>query len=139
MIDRDPAHLDPVFRERLGKVLADLGRWCIAHKRGYQPMVIEGLRSRKRQLSLIATGKSWTLFSRHCEGLAADVAPVGPDGQIDWDDEHFWAYYGHLVRLRGLVWGGDWRQRDMVHCEWPASDRNTRKCAVAWLKSKGLI
>jgi peptidoglycan L-alanyl-D-glutamate endopeptidase CwlK len=53
--------------------------------------VIEGLRSKERQRELYAQGRSrpgsivtWTLTSKHCDGLAVDLLPVNPaTGKID--------------------------------------------------------
>ncbi|MBY4850898.1 M15 family metallopeptidase [Serratia marcescens] len=48
--------------------------------------VIEGLRSRERQVELVATGKSKTMNSRHLTGHAVDLMPVG----ADWNDYKCW-------------------------------------------------
>lgn len=47
--------------------------------------VLEGIRSRQRQVQLVATGKSKTVNSRHLTGHAVDVAPI-EGGKIPWND-----------------------------------------------------
>jgi hypothetical protein len=48
------------------------------------------------------------------------------EGRLDmWctatcDAREAWADYGAAVRSEGLVWGGDWRMRDLPHAELPA-------------------
>lgn len=56
-------------------------------------MVVEGVRTLKRQEELYAQGRTkpgkivtWTMKSKHIDGLAVDIAPVNPDGSINWND-----------------------------------------------------
>lgn len=48
-------------------------------------MVVEGLRTKERQMQLVASGASKTMNSRHITGHAVDVAPmVGNEARWDW-------------------------------------------------------
>lgn len=56
-------------------------------------MVIEGLRTKQRQEELYAQGRTkpgkivtWTMKSKHIDGLAVDIAPCNKDGSINWND-----------------------------------------------------
>ena len=76
--------------------------------------VLEGLRTRERQVELVAAGASKTMNSRHLNGHAVDLgAWVG--GTVAWD----WPLYhkiadamkaaAEIVDVAGLEWGGDWK------------------------------
>ena len=56
-------------------------------------MVVEGIRTKQRQEELYAQGRTkpgkivtWTMKSKHIEGLAVDIAPCNKDGSINWND-----------------------------------------------------
>lgn len=86
-------------------------------------VVIEGLRTKKRQEELVASGASKTMNSRHLTGHAVDLVPIGPNGKAAFD----WPLYhklGPAVKAAAeaegvaLVWGGDWASfRDGPHFE----------------------
>lgn len=86
-------------------------------------VVIEGLRTKKRQEELVASGASKTMNSRHITGHAVDLVPIGPNGKAAFD----WPLYhklGPAVKAAAeaegvaLVWGGDWASfRDGPHFE----------------------
>jgi len=82
--------------------------------------VVEGLRSRQRQAQLYAQGRTtagkivtWTLKSKHIDGLAVDLAPFA-DGKIDWTDlAKFDAIGAAMKKAAGelgvtIRWGADW-------------------------------
>lgn len=85
-------------------------------------MVIEGLRTPRRQAALVRAGASRTTRSRHLTGHAIDVAAM-VDGQVRWD----WPLYPRIAAAfkaaavrqgTAIVWGGDWpRLRDGPHFE----------------------
>lgn len=85
-------------------------------------VVIEGLRTQKRQAELLKAGASQTMNSRHLTGHAVDLmATVGGVGRWDWP---LYATLGS--QLKGvahelkvpIVWGGDWRTlKDGPHFE----------------------
>lgn len=85
-------------------------------------IVIEGLRTAKRQAELMASGATRTMNSRHLTGHAVDLmATVNGAGR--WD----WPLYAQLAKAMKaaaaaqgvqLVWGGDWRTfKDGPHFE----------------------
>ena len=91
--------------------------------------VIEGLRSKQRQIELVNKGASKTLNSRHITGHAVDVvALVG--GTVRWD----WPLYDKIAKAFKqaskelnipIIWGGDWKNfKDGPHFE---LDRNVYK------------
>ena len=59
---------------------------------------------------------TWTLDSKHIDGLAVDLAPLNKDGSIDWNDlvkfdriskAMFKAAEELGIKIR---WGADWNQ-----------------------------
>ena len=84
--------------------------------------VIEGLRSKQRQIEIVNKGASKTLNSRHITGHAVDVvALIG--GSVRWD----WPLYDKIAKAFKqsakelnipIVWGGDWKTfKDGPHFE----------------------
>jgi len=84
--------------------------------------VLEGLRSPERQQTLVASGASQTLNSRHITGHAVDLG-AWVDNQVDWS----WPLYHKIANAMkaaanelgvAIVWGGDWRTfKDGPHFE----------------------
>jgi peptidoglycan L-alanyl-D-glutamate endopeptidase CwlK len=87
-------------------------------------VVIEGLRTLKRQRQLVAAGASRTMNSRHLTGHAIDIAPIVAR-QIRWD----WPLFRKLeptVKQAAaelavqIEWGGDWLTfKDGPHWQLP--------------------
>jgi peptidoglycan L-alanyl-D-glutamate endopeptidase CwlK len=85
-------------------------------------IVIEGLRTKARQLQLVASGASKTMNSRHITGHAVDLmATVAGRGRWDWG---LYPKIAAAVKRAAsdlgvpIVWGGDWpRFRDGPHFE----------------------
>lgn len=85
-------------------------------------VVTEGLRSKERQVQLVAAGASKTLNSRHITGHAVDLAAI-VGGSVRWD----WPLYDRIamaVKAAAadldvpIVWGGDWKSfKDGPHFE----------------------
>jgi len=82
--------------------------------------VVEGLRSKQRQAQLYAQGRTtagkivtWTLKSKHIDGLAVDLAPFA-DGKIDWSDSKKFDAIGAAMKKAAaelgvtIRWGADW-------------------------------
>tara|TARA_R110000787_G_scaffold23272_2_gene66798 strand:+ start:2946 stop:3569 length:624 start_codon:yes stop_codon:yes gene_type:complete len=86
--------------------------------------VIEGLRTRKRQEQLVASGASQTMNSRHLTGHAVDLLPLDP---TTGKGEFAWPLYDQLgpavkaaAKKEGvpIIWGGDWTSfKDGPHFE----------------------
>lgn len=88
---------------------------------GVDFVVVEGVRTKKRQAALVAAGASWTMNSRHLTGHAVDLAPyIG--GTIRWDWPPFYEIARAMKKAAThfgvpIVWGGDWKQKDGPHFE----------------------
>jgi hypothetical protein len=158
-VDRELDHLYPGFGARYGRVLDAVNAWCAVHAPRFRAVLGEGLRSRARQQSLYAQGRTVggpivtkldgvRSISGHQTGLAADTW-FERDGTVVWEGVpwNLYAWYGHCCRAEGLVWGGDWdgdqrssdeRFVDAPHCEWPRSDKATYRAARRWKSARGL-
>lgn len=90
-------------------------------------MVVEGLRTLERQKQLYAQGRTtagkvvtWTMKSKHIDGLAVDIAPCNPDGSIDWNthskfDKMSKAMFEAAKELGVKIrWGKDWNMNGIV-------------------------
>ena len=88
--------------------------------------VVEGLRSKQRQAQLYAQGRTtagkivtWTLKSKHIDGLAVDLAPFA-DGKIDWSDsKKFDAIAKAMFKAAAelgvkIRWGKDWNANGII-------------------------
>ena len=90
--------------------------------------VIEGLRTKERQATLVASGASKTMNSRHITGHAVDLMPFTSDGKGSFA----WPLYdvlGPAVKAAAeaegvaLDWGGDWTSfKDGPHFQLRASE-----------------
>ena len=76
--------------------------------------VLEGLRSLERQQTLVASGASQTLNSRHITGHAVDLG-AWVDNQVDWS----WPLYHQIANAMkaaanelgiSIVCGADWKK-----------------------------
>jgi peptidoglycan L-alanyl-D-glutamate endopeptidase CwlK len=84
--------------------------------------VLEGLRTPERQKTLMESGASQTLNSRHITGHAVDLG-AWVDNQVDWS----WPLYHKIASAMkeaaaelgvAILWGGDWITfRDGPHFE----------------------
>ncbi len=111
--------LKPEFKRKIVAVLADL------RGHGLDPWVFEGLRTAERQAYLYSLGRrgkkgekpvTYRQHSRHQDGVAADIISATKL----WNPEPlFWELLGRSCHAHGLVWGGEWRMRDLPHCEMP--------------------
>jgi peptidoglycan L-alanyl-D-glutamate endopeptidase CwlK len=87
-------------------------------------VVTEGVRTRERQVQLVAAGASTTMRSRHLTGHAVDLA-VMVGLEIRWD----WPLYHQLADVVKaaaqelqvpIEWGGDWTSfKDGPHFQLP--------------------
>jgi peptidoglycan L-alanyl-D-glutamate endopeptidase CwlK len=83
--------------------------------------IIDGVRTPEEQAEYVARGVSWTMQSKHLDGLAIDVMAY-------FNDKGRWEYglYEQIaVAFKAaaadagvaIVWGGDWEQKDGGHYE----------------------
>lgn len=87
-----------------------------------QFFVIEGLRTIERQKSLVNSGASQTMNSRHLTGHAIDLG-IMVDSEVRWD----WPLYDKIAKSMKdaakeinvpIIWGGDWKTfKDGPHFE----------------------
>ena len=88
--------------------------------------VLEGLRDPARQKTLMESGASQTLNSRHITGHAVDLG-AWVDNQVDWS----WPLYHKIAAAMKeaarqvnvpIEWGGDWKMKDGPHWQLPWKD-----------------
>ncbi len=89
--------------------------------------VLEGLRTKRRQLQLYQQGATRTMNSRHLTGHAVDLGAY-VSGSVRWD----WPLYYRIadaVKQAArevsvpIEWGGDWRTfKDGPHWQLPCSE-----------------
>ena len=106
--------------------------------------VIEGLRTRKRQEQLVASGASQTMNSRHLTGHAVDLLPLDP---TTGKGEFAWPLYDQLgpavktaAKKEGVpvIWGGDWTSfKDGPHFELDRRVYDNSKWSTSELPAKG--
>lgn len=89
--------------------------------------VLEGLRTRTRQLELVRAGASQTMNSRHLTGHAVDLGAY-VQGKVRWDWPLYYKIAGAMKRAAlelevPLEWGGDWKSfKDGPHFQLPWKD-----------------
>ena len=137
-IDRDPAKLQPVFRQKLDNALSAL------RTSGSPFKLVEGYRTVERQQWLYGAGRTGVPYARpkerivtHADGIksrskhqgegspgtgsAADCYPL-KGGKIYTPDasDPVWRRYADAVKGQGLQAGLDWPNlKDAPHCETP--------------------
>lgn len=63
------------------------------------------------------TANTWTLQSKHIDGLAVDFVPIR-NGSYWWSAPlTVWEEMGKIGKECGLKWGGDWQTKDCPHFE----------------------
>lgn len=117
--DRDRKRLIGVDR-RLVEVVERAFELFDTKGYGARLMVVEGLRTKARQAELYAQGRTapgkvvtWTLNSKHIDGLAVDCAPCEA-GKIIWDEPRLFDAMAFAFKLAAdevgvsVRWGADW-------------------------------
>ncbi|KAB8309399.1 MULTISPECIES: M15 family metallopeptidase [Rahnella] len=89
--------------------------------------ISEGLRNKKRQLELVAKGRSLTNNSRHITGHAVDIFAL-PNNAISWEFKYYQAIANIVFELSKTLsieieWGGKWDDlNDGTHFELSRKD-----------------
>lgn len=138
----DDERVHPVFRRKAKAVLADVrGHELplyvveVFRTRGRQRMLYAQGRTDAQLRAVGFTEKEIAAYRRagysadkpvvtnsvspyaHGRGLAMDCAWL-VDGRVRWDaPAEWWEKYGSAAKAHGLIWGGDWKMRDMAHVE----------------------
>lgn len=110
---------DALVPQMKSAVLAILAR---AKAEGLAIMFFQGWRSAASEEANMQKGTSWVgtpYDSMHVWGAAADFAFIDAHGQPYWPpaDSPLWQQFGQIAHALGLVWGGDWTERDMDHVQ----------------------
>lgn len=112
---RDINALEPKMLKRVKLFLSKLEKEKIGI------VISESRRSSERQKWLYAQGRTrlgaivtWTLKSKHIEGLAIDVA-FSINGKTSYNGD--WQRIGAIGESCGLAWGGRWSTPDKPHFE----------------------
>ena len=155
-IDRNPAHLFPLFLTKLTLTVNEMNRWMSIHMPGWSCALFEGFRSQARQEELYAQGRTapgqivtWTHHSDHTSCMAGDIIPRSPEGKWVFegrtDEEEslfdaFWSYLNHVAHVNGLEQTQDYSARiDQPHVQWPQADQKWYVQARTWAISQHLI
>lgn len=111
MIDRDPAHLDPTFRERVEELLRRL------KAKEHDPILWEGKRSFARAEWLVRQGRRAHRKSMHCYNLAVDIIDRFHRWDVNPKANVFWKDLGETARELGLEAGYFWDNIDRPHVQ----------------------
>ena len=85
--------------------------------------VLEGLRTKERQVQLVASGASRTMNSRQLTGHAVELGAM-LNGKVEWS----WPLYDKIAKAMKeaadelnipVEWGGDWKMKDGPHWQLP--------------------
>lgn len=111
----DLSLLNDTFRVKVDSFLVD------CKSQGIDLIVFETWRTPERQDKLKKKGLSKLSggYSKHQHGKAIDVVPL-INGKPKWKGKgmsQIWKKIGTVGKKYDLVWGGDWRMRDMPHLE----------------------
>jgi len=129
----------PVFEDFLGRLdtligddqyIVFEGRRAVAvqeayYAQGREPLEAVNKKRASAGLYLLRSEKdnyviTWTLKSKHIDGLAMDVLPVDGRGNPTWDLAHFQQKFD-IIRdcgiKSGLICGADWKPADWPHYE----------------------
>lgn len=96
--------LDPRFRPLAEELLRRI------KEAGIEIVVIDTLRTEAEHLKNLKNGTSKVKRSKHCDGLAIDIAPVICLKLKNWAPYHpLWKKIGLIGEALGLRWGGRWK------------------------------
>jgi hypothetical protein len=128
---KDLALLEPVFREQVKAIIADLA------KRGIKVIIGETYRSKTRQALLFAKGVTKLKdVGVHHFGLACDLW-IMHNGQPDFEADY--TVFGAPIKAQKLIWGNDWGTpkaphsfRDIDHVQRCAVTDQAKLFAGTW-------
>ena len=83
---------------------------------GKQGFVNEWYRTKERQAQLVAEKKSWTMNSKHIDGLAVDIILL-KDGKPCWNAEEYQPLSEYWEKIGGEA-GYFWKVVDAVHFQY---------------------
>lgn len=83
---------------------------------GITVFVNEWYRTKERQAELVKQGKSWTMNSKHIEGLAVDLI-ILKGKEVSWNNEDYKPLGEYWEKIGG-IWGGSWKVKDSVHFQY---------------------
>lgn len=106
---------------------------------GYEPVPFDTLRTAEEALRNAKRGTG-IVDSIHRHGAACDVI-CGRHGWSCKDhDCDFYAVLGREARAHGLVWGGDWKRRDLPHVQCVAvADQNALRALATWEEKDAFV
>jgi peptidoglycan L-alanyl-D-glutamate endopeptidase CwlK len=130
MASRRIEDLHPILRPLAVQFIAD----CVAE--GIRVIITCTYRSPEEQDELYAQGRTKpgrkvtnakagqsehnTQLNGTPAARAFDIAIKDSTGKLNWDAHHrHWKRAGEIGKALGLVWGGDWKIRDLPHFELP--------------------
>lgn len=97
VVVRDPGLLEPGFREKVERFIADVGS-----QTGIELVAVETFRSRERQEKVFLSGASkLRTVGTHHYGLAVDFAKRGRGGKLTWDGP--WDFMPRVAERYGLT------------------------------------
>ena len=149
--DRNLDHIYPPLKAKVLRIAAYLKAYLDKNHPGYEARVIEGFRSRARQVELYAQGRTkpgsivthkngTTNPSDHQSAMAVDFGIFWNGRYVEEPHRDIWAQLQHAAHVEGLESGLDWKTfKDAPHVAWPRKDREAYKKAEAWKKSAGLV
>lgn len=99
---------------------------------GYEPVPFDTLRTTEEALRNAKRGTG-IVDSVHRHGAACDIICQRHGWSCRDHDCDFYAVLGREARAHGLVWGGDWKRRDLPHVQAIAvSDQNALRALKTW-------
>ena len=105
------------IREKQAEFVVMVARLiCYMDNLAKKGFILEWYRTKERQAQLVAEKKSWTMNSKHIDGLAVDIC-ILKDGKASWDNADY-EPLGNFWESIGGRWGGSFKQRDSVHFEY---------------------
>jgi peptidoglycan L-alanyl-D-glutamate endopeptidase CwlK len=121
--------LSDLSKKRLATCEPEIVRVVEAAAADIPLLVVWGARSKIEQEEAVRTGHSKLHWPKSAHNVtparplsrAVDLAPLKPDGTIDWNDRAGFVRLARVVKAAAeklgieVEWGGDWRMADLDH------------------------